>query len=510
VIDDHVLEILVEVFRPESLGEVARALRVDRASSEGGLRELKRKLQGAQDRLVAARQLALQAQMDVNVAEERQRLEPGEESAQALTDERTALVEWKRGVGTAVQEVRSFETRIREQERRLEDYGAVTEAELEQCIALANDLSALIERVRAIPGALQRIVECLTSEVWVRKLASGIFELQVDFPSGESVVRVFRGFVPVTSHALRVLVSERWNAGVLPDVIAQEIGRYPHPLGRTAELIEAEGVHSIVLLHEHFETESPRAGEHRTVAALASMVGERVERVMAYVLHGKLGPARWEDGQLAVCPTDAELHKAFPEYALREVARVHRLRPEELVSASDIFRANRNLPALNNLNAYVKDIYRDAARFRYLVRSQAEEAGLSTVPNEKEAVQVRLALAAAVAALGRPGLDVKDFHPLVAVVRRLGPVCPWVKQANLKRALDLGTLAGVCCLGLTDTGRLIDNLQFVHVPPKVLNATSADAVSKWLPRPEGDRHKRGARMRALHAAREEEHVEGAP
>jgi hypothetical protein len=413
------------------------------------------------------------------------RLAPSPEAFESVSVKEDEVSQWKESAGKALRQIRTLEEQVREQERRAEDYEAVTEAELEKCVALATDLPSLIERARQVPFGLQRIVESLASEVRLRKLAPGIYELRIVFPSGESVVRIFRDYAPKTSHALQVLASESIAEGRTREAIAAELAKYSRVSGRQRQVMKPDHVQTAALVHRYFETEHPRDGDHRTPEEIAGAVGRTADWVMSLALEGRLGPARWRDGGLVLCPTDRELHKCFPEFARAEVARVNGLRPEHLVSTSDLYRANRRDPRIDYFARFGKEMFRDAGEGLYMRRTDADELGLAIVPNQDETEETRRALEGAVAALGKPGLNPRDFHPVAEILQHLGPRFTWVTAAVIRKAVEVGKIPGVRCLGLAVDGSLLPDLLHVYAPAPVLEATADSVLETWLPRPRG-------------------------
>ena len=483
-LDEHVLEILLEVFRPDALREVATQLRVQRSSSQGEVRSLWAEIRRAEQLRESAEKLALDAKGKQTAAEhahEEAAKEDKEELAKTISDQKEQVERWQARAADASRRIRELKARIAEQERRLRDYDAIADEELQKCVAVATDLPGLIDRARTIPGALQRIVECLTSEVWVRKLATGIFELRVEFASGESVVRVFRDSPPPSTQPLRLLAFNQLEAGADPVAVATEVARYPNPDGRKALPLDADDIRAVAMLHRHFESDLQREGEHWSVEEIASRVGSSREKVLSFALAGSLGPARWGTGGLLLRPSDKELHRSFREFAKREVARLHGVEPEALITGSEVYRANRwvgNGSVSSRLRKYVQ--YKDATGWVYFRRRDVEGAGLSMAVNEQEVEECRQALLDAVASLGRPELRAEDFHPSVNVVRSLGERFHRVTCGKVRKVAAAGHIPSVRCRGLIDRGRVLPNLLFVHVPPHVLQAGSESVVLEWL------------------------------
>lgn len=495
-LDWQVLQILIDVFRPDALKDMAANLSVQRNSSREEGRALAIQLVRAERKRDSAEMLAVEAKAEELAAKRAHDEAPSEDSRREFEDKQEAVTRWTERASLAGRKIRELKESRAKQGRQLDAYEEVTDEELQRCVELGVDLPRLIERVRGVPAALQRIVECLTSEVWLKKLGSGVYEVTVEFPSGESVARIFLDHTRCVPQPTRVLAAGRLAAGVEPADIAAELARHPAPTGQMTCALDEEDVVGVALMHRYFETEAAREGEHASVEDLAARTGESHERVAAVILAGELGPARWNHGMLVVRPSETELHRALPEFALREVARVNGIAPAPLVSSSVLYRANRSLPAWR-IELPLKEcaLYQDAHRKRYFLREEVERTDLSMRVNEKEAEEARAALAAAVTALGRSELRPENFHPCVTVVRQLGPRFGDVSPARIKRAVRRGKVPAVRCLGIADTGRLYPNLLFVHVPPPVMSATSVDVVLGWMARQEGERPPRPGRRR---------------
>lgn len=478
--DENLIDILLGVFQPDTLKFAAAKLRVEKGASQSALRDISAEIVKLNDEREAWEKLAQDATAARLAAEREYRETEDPELALAAMDQKEAAERYAKKAGDCGRKVRERTERAADQERRLSEYGQASEEEFQKCVDAAADLPSLIERARTIPGALQRIVECLTTEVFARRLGRGFVELTVEFPSGESVVRVIREFPRVTSQPIRILVFNRKQAGFALEDISAELAAYPHIYGRVAAVPDADDIKGILIDHEHFETENPRDGDHLTVKEIAETVGVPADRVMAVALAGFLGPARWGNDQLSLQPTEAELHKMFPEFALAEVARMNGFERDDLLSGAGVYRANRNSAMSARTAVNTLGRYHDAAGRRYCLRTQIEDRGLSTGINQEEREKCQKALANAVERLGTPDLRWQDFHPQVDVVRELGARFPILTHSRVRKSITCGLIPAVRCLSLTSFGRLRRDLLHVYAPQELFDAQSESVVIEWL------------------------------
>jgi hypothetical protein len=122
---------------------------------------------------------------------------------------------------------------------------------------------------------------------------------------------------------------EMLNGRSTPDALAAELNQML--AGSNLTRWTPERVKGAAAVHAHFETDQPRDGEHKGFRQLAADTGEPLAVIRRAALDGSLGPGRWIDGELQLAPTVEELHRALPNFALREAARAHGLEPGELI-----------------------------------------------------------------------------------------------------------------------------------------------------------------------------------
>lgn len=465
---EHVLDLLCEVFSPARLRAAAEGIRVDAAEVGTRRNSLETRIREAQDEESAALGMVLDAETKRGAA---QRV--GDEDA--MRTQARLRAHWEGTATDAGRKVARLSRELDQVQAQEDEYLSARSGELDQVIALGTDLRALIERARTVPFALQRMVEALTTRIWLRHVGRGVFEFSVEFPSGAEVRRIFTAGAARGTQAQRLLAHHRLAEGVELDAIGQE-------------LATADGGHqgwppSAVLgaaaYAEHFEHELPRDGDHRGIAELALMTGEPDATVRAEALAGGLGPARWAGGDLALCPTETELHQRLPNFARREVARVNGLGDTPLVRLDIVQRANR-LPD-GSLLGTVKgcESFRDAARMRWLRVEDVRALGLA-VDYEGIGADTEAAVRAAVATLGEHAPPASEFVSAIQLARDLSLRFPSISYARIHIAVRTKKILSVRARGRTERGKRCQSLLYVHAPQAVRDASSIDLVSRWL------------------------------
>lgn len=471
ILGEHVLDVLCEVFSPARLRAVADGVVVDQgelSAQRAGIEELIRQEEGREE---AASGLALEAE------KRRRAAEKAGDNDEAATQARLKA-RWEAATTEAARASGRHRKRLLAFEAQEDEFLSVQGGTLDRVVQLATDLRALIERARSVPHALQRIVEALTERVWVRRLGLGVYEFSVEFASGAEIRRIFtHDGPPRGSQPQRLLARHRIAAGVCPTDVAME-------LAQAAEVRingwSQDAVLGVAAYNEHFEHIFSRDGDHRKVKQIAADVGEPEMIVQKVALAGMLGPALWEEGELTYRPTEAELHRALPAHAAREVARMYGLGDGELVSFVDLSRANRDATGKTSSQVRRCAAYRDAANNGWCRVEDVEALGLSTDANRVLRAEARKALVEAVGALPGEALDPDEFVCAADFARQMKSRFPSITYGRVRCAYTRGHIVGVRALGLRSDGKSSPNLLFVRVPVEVRQAEKGDVVWDWL------------------------------
>ena len=298
-IDQEVLNIVLGAFDPEPVTRAMQHLRIDsdaalsrRRQLEGELRSLKQSIEGA-----AA--LELQYQIDND-----------REGCALWRAKRREFQKQYAACDQAVRIARSDEENVKNLSR----------ADLDRILMLGQDLKSLLERARAKdPGVYRRLVRELIRAVDFRRVSGFAYELEVIFPTGVRVHRtVFtRNFV-ATQPSL-VWAHGRLADGAEPERIAEELNWAPPRNHRVAW--DAERVTTAAYAVDHGYADKPRTGKHESAAAFAHRLGVSHQAVLTAAFLDHLGPARYQNGDLHLCPTEHEIHFGIPEAARLQVAR---------------------------------------------------------------------------------------------------------------------------------------------------------------------------------------------
>lgn len=273
--------------------------------------------------------------------------------------------------------------------RAMDDASGLAEAEFRSILALAADIPELIRRAGSSPDRMRRLTRALAECVRVRSLGTGVYHVEVEFPSGQRVGRVHFVKKPAAAQAVRLLARSRLRAWLDPsrrthagdaaatqaaDVLAGEINA---GLPATPRSVAWTGARLLAaaLLPEDDTAETPRRGKHETIDQLAARLGLEPPSVLWAAASGDLGPARLTGSELGLRPTTAELHRAFPDLARREVA-VQRSWPLDDVILLEEFKAETGLPwmRIQLLASRGAGIANDAHRRRYTRRSLLPQA----------------------------------------------------------------------------------------------------------------------------------------
>lgn len=451
VLDDVVLDTLVDVLRPTGLQDALRrvrlrahGLRAQRNTLEERIRKLEEKISAAADLLLAAQAKKKHQQVALWA-------EKLERSQMELTSARADLFTVQRDEAEIL---------------------AAAESDLDQIVQLGVDLPTLFRRAREVEGALQRIVAELVERIYVRRLGESVYELEIAFPAGGRVQRVFFTGTFRSVQPARLWAYSRLREGASPAEVAGELTRMGPP-AKTASRWTEPRVRGAALLHEYFETVHPRDSTHWSVAEIAQQVSTAPEDVTTHAFRGRLGPGRMREGELMFSPTERELHTWFPEYARRQTLQRVGWREDDTVRVA-VLATELQLPArtVSERVAYI----RDAAGRRYTRRS-ALPASWPVAPDGFDGARW-VSLESAVVALGRPELKATDFRPMQEVFDDLRTHfgISWTALGKARKARHLTEVRAV---GLTRDGRM-RRLQFLHVPPALANRWDAASVHAWL------------------------------
>lgn len=306
LIEEPVIEVMLAALGAEEIKRSVDSLRLDRSAV------LKR--YGAAQEEVARLKAEAEAALDMSIkaGAKKQR-----GVAARLLAKHVDLTGEKEEAERTLELVRGEEGEIR----------AVTDADYARVLALAADLPGLVERARAEPLVLRRLIGELIRAVHVKPLAHGVLEVEVEFPTGVRVRRVVETDPAVSSQPQRVYAVHRLEGGASAGEVADELnGALPKFLARTPTFVRfsARRVETLRAMHVHGGDVLAREGEGLTAVAIAQRYGVPEADALEAVLLGHLGPASWApERTLAVVPTEAELAWSLPAWGRRRVAEEH-------------------------------------------------------------------------------------------------------------------------------------------------------------------------------------------
>lgn len=449
ILDEVVLQILLEVFHPERLRAGLERIRVEMGALTARRTMLDARVASLEADREAASDLVLTAQKEGKVAEVRHWRGRMERLRRRLLESESEL------------------DHLREDERRFQE---AREVDMARILTLGTDLPELIHRAKELEGLLRAIVDALTESIHVRVLGRAMFEVEVRFPAGAWVRRVFFGGRFRCSQAARVWAYERLQQGASPGDIAMEMNALN--ARRRAVPWTPGRVLGAAAMHEWLEPVRSRAGRHRPVAELALELGLEPQEVSAPALRGQLGPADWGEAGLLLCPTQAELHAVFPAYAHSEVARAAGWDESEIVLLDKGLSPTRRM-------LRIEAVRRDAAGRQYALRSSLPASWQECI-GRKSTTSAGKPLEEAIAELGRPECQPEDFIPLIDVRRMLQLPEGYPAPATLYQAVRRGAVTLIHA-GAPDGWRSHQQrVAYVYVPPAVRNAPSVETVRAWL------------------------------
>jgi hypothetical protein len=449
ILDEVVLDILLEVFRPERLRAGLERIRVEEGALKGRRAALENQVVHLEAHHEAASSLVLSAQRDGKAAE--------------VNHWRGKMEQLRQDLVRAESELRQ----IREDERHFQEARTV---DMKRILALGSDLPELVRRACKVEGMLRQIVDTLTESIHVMCVGRAMFEVEVRFPAGASVRRVFFGGHFRCSHAARVWAYQRLRQSILPADVAAEISA-----ATTGERKWIAWSPSRVLgaaaLHEHLETVRPRGGLHRTEGELARELELETKEVLRAALKGRLGPARWGEDGLLLQPTTRDLHTAFPTYARRDVCRRTGWDDAEVI----VLRRHSQFPKAMLRSAMIE---RDEAG-RVYARTASLPADWELSRKKYVAPRGR-PLEEVVAELGRPEYQAGDFVPLREVRGMLNLPSGYPSPAALYQGIRSGSVTRVYAIAPNGWRTYKQRTAYVYVPPHIRSAPSDAAVRAWL------------------------------
>lgn len=296
-IDEQVLDMVLGVFDEQAVREAVSSLRVNTGNASSRRRELEAEVKQLEERMRAASELEVQAQLDRDP-----------QSRLHWQEQRREFAALREARESQLQGARAEEEALR----------TLSREDLERILTLGGDLRTLLARARASdPASLRYIVRELVEAVHFRRISSFAYAIEVEFPSGQRIGRtVFTRNFAATQPA-RAWAHGRLAEGADPATLAEELNWAP-PLNHRVPW-DPERVTTASFLHE--DAAPLREGEPQAARVLADCWAVPYRDVLVAAFQAKLGPAVFREGDLLLCPTEGEVHAALPEAARRDVAR---------------------------------------------------------------------------------------------------------------------------------------------------------------------------------------------
>lgn len=317
--DEVVLQIALSVLEPEKIVRDVRKLRVDSGTMLARRRSLEKKvatldigLNAAKDKEVEARGAKDRSEEEFWGKERRSYLSAHAEAERELAE-------------------------LRITERDIRDGLA---SDVERIARLAGDLPSLVERLRVDPDRLRGLMSYLIKAVHVRRLSAYAVQLEVEFPWGGRVTRVLLTRGVRASQPEVAWIRDGTRRGITSAEIARELNEAADS-DRRVPWCEERVRTTQMLLHSVPATEELTQGRrfHR-VRAIARLTRADPAKVRSLMILGCLGPAVVHDGELRSAPTQAQLHRRFPSYAQRVVARAQGWPECDVMSLVDLIKAS--------------------------------------------------------------------------------------------------------------------------------------------------------------------------
>ena len=463
-----------EVFSRENLERLAQRFEVQSEALLARRQQIEGALARLADEAEAASDLAIKAQAEAN----RVRLASG---ATAASKHYRRAEEWQVRCDEVKARADALAADLRAVDYESQEYRAVAEEDMRRILALATDLPRLLSLARQTPGMLPYLMDEIIHVARVRCLGETVYELIVEFPSGEPVRRIFQSGRLGCGQAFRVWCRERLARGADPHALGAEIiSSTPRSIAHIGNgQWDVQRVVGAALVNEWFEEIPQRDGEHWSMEQIAARTGVEEREVLDAALDDRLGPALWDERGLCCRPTDAEVHFAFPECAKLEVAKLHGVDPDEVLRLVDVRRANRAAGKTAVRRLEEGDRWADASGRVYVRKADVERAGLTTAP--PVAGPDLDEIAAALRAAGRPDVNPAEMHPIIQVISELRTRFRFLHANAIRKAVTKGKLVGIRAYATKGNGAL-QRILYVHVPPRVWRTRQRKVVEAWLGR----------------------------
>ncbi|MCA1789648.1 MAG: recombinase family protein, partial [Thioalkalivibrio sp.] len=166
LVDTVVLEEVMAAYDPARIAEMVGHIQVDRTAGHSRAAGLAEEIANLERTIKRTLKLQLEADDEEDVTEWVAERKRARDEVKAKREELVAL-------GVEKGEIEALEVQ-----------------EVEQLLALASDLRALLPRAAAIPGKLREILGEFIDCVYIRQLGKYVFQLEVAFPGGGAVSRV--------------------------------------------------------------------------------------------------------------------------------------------------------------------------------------------------------------------------------------------------------------------------------------------------------------------------------
>jgi hypothetical protein len=325
-IDHLVLDIVESVFRPEAIEYMARHIDQGSIDVDAAIADLQKRLRSAEDRLDGA--MEIQAE------------------ARGAGDHDLAGV-WARKVARCREDIAASTKKHLELERERERLATLDARGASAVAALAADFGGLLraaklaEQLGQATGVVRKLLAAVTKAVHVRTLMPTLYEVQVEFPSGDRIGGYVTTARVVSSTHEYLFLQDQLARGASPASIAEQLsaGRAAFPSYTTAKSRRGpwspEAVMGVALAFP--DRKPPRARRNAVpISSLAACTEVPLHRVMGAAMAEALGPAVTRNGEICCAPTESELAKAFPEFSIRSAALAAGWPPDDVVTVADL------------------------------------------------------------------------------------------------------------------------------------------------------------------------------
>lgn len=259
-----------------------------------------------------------------------------EEARRAHDAGDAALVDFHRRLKRqALDELAAKEDEVAKVRAQTESIARFADDEYEQILQLASDFPKLLDRAMCVEGKVREILREVLQRVNVQRVGEHTFAVEVVFWSGQSKSEILVAKRIRTTAAIRALAGARLShllapkvrrshrgdseahakAHALADFINTALGQVRGPAW------DANRVLAAAYMHAEDDSTLERDAMYVDVGTLAKRIGVADRAVLKAALSDLLGPVRADENRLLLAPTSAELHRTFPDYARREVAR---------------------------------------------------------------------------------------------------------------------------------------------------------------------------------------------